>query len=218
MSGWNPFGEDNFSKLTEEELIDREFDMLRASKCPLHWSSVMQLFFSVKFTFLFFYPQKSQRRELPVWKRTGCSPPPLPSPSHQRTCLVQSPSWPAQASLRGVSTMRTQHCGATCLSLPPSLPPLPPTSLYPSVPPTDPPRGQWEPMMRERISVSWLVLFCEEISCWNVYPLQPEDVRDSEWRAVTFPISQMSRFLICGVSVMQYFISVPYWAKTALSM
>uniref|UniRef100_A0A7N6BK77 non-specific serine/threonine protein kinase n=1 Tax=Anabas testudineus TaxID=64144 RepID=A0A7N6BK77_ANATE len=32
MSGWNPFGEDNFSKLTEEELIDREFDMLRANK------------------------------------------------------------------------------------------------------------------------------------------------------------------------------------------
>lgn len=32
MSGWNPFGEDNFSKLTEEELLDREFDMLRASK------------------------------------------------------------------------------------------------------------------------------------------------------------------------------------------
>lgn len=41
MSGWNPFGEDNFSKLTEEELIDREFDMLRASKCPLRGSSVM---------------------------------------------------------------------------------------------------------------------------------------------------------------------------------
>lgn len=35
MSGWNPFGEDNFSKLTEEELIDREFDMLRASKRSL---------------------------------------------------------------------------------------------------------------------------------------------------------------------------------------
>ncbi|XP_071384190.1 BMP-2-inducible protein kinase [Centroberyx affinis] len=32
MSGWNPFGEDNFSKMTEEELIDREFDMLRANK------------------------------------------------------------------------------------------------------------------------------------------------------------------------------------------
>uniref|UniRef100_UPI0037E7052E BMP-2-inducible protein kinase isoform X2 n=1 Tax=Semicossyphus pulcher TaxID=241346 RepID=UPI0037E7052E len=32
MSGWNPFGEDNFSKLTEEELIDREFDLLRAKK------------------------------------------------------------------------------------------------------------------------------------------------------------------------------------------
>uniref|UniRef100_A0A673FPM4 BMP-2-inducible protein kinase-like n=1 Tax=Sinocyclocheilus rhinocerous TaxID=307959 RepID=A0A673FPM4_9TELE len=31
MSGWNPFGEDNFSKLTEEELLDREFDLLRAS-------------------------------------------------------------------------------------------------------------------------------------------------------------------------------------------
>lgn len=40
MSGWNPFGEDNFSKLTEEELIDREFDMLRASKCPLFLSIV----------------------------------------------------------------------------------------------------------------------------------------------------------------------------------
>uniref|UniRef100_H3CMP1 BMP-2-inducible protein kinase C-terminal domain-containing protein n=1 Tax=Tetraodon nigroviridis TaxID=99883 RepID=H3CMP1_TETNG len=32
MSCWNPFGEDNFSKLTEEELLDREFDMLRAKK------------------------------------------------------------------------------------------------------------------------------------------------------------------------------------------
>ncbi|XP_041643246.1 BMP-2-inducible protein kinase [Cheilinus undulatus] len=32
MSRWNPFGEDNFSKLTEEELIDREFDLLRAKK------------------------------------------------------------------------------------------------------------------------------------------------------------------------------------------
>ncbi|XP_029018377.1 BMP-2-inducible protein kinase isoform X2 [Betta splendens] len=32
MSRWNPFGEDNFSTLTEEELIDREFDLLRANK------------------------------------------------------------------------------------------------------------------------------------------------------------------------------------------
>ncbi|KAL2092577.1 hypothetical protein ACEWY4_012375 [Coilia grayii] len=32
MSGWNPFGDDNFSKLTEEELLDREFDLLRAKK------------------------------------------------------------------------------------------------------------------------------------------------------------------------------------------
>ncbi|ELW63930.1 BMP-2-inducible protein kinase [Tupaia chinensis] len=31
MSGWNPFGEDNFSKLTEEELLDKEFDLLRSS-------------------------------------------------------------------------------------------------------------------------------------------------------------------------------------------
>ncbi|KAM9446351.1 BMP-2-inducible protein kinase isoform 2-T2 [Clarias gariepinus] len=31
MSRWNPFGEDNFSKLTEEELLDREFDLLRAN-------------------------------------------------------------------------------------------------------------------------------------------------------------------------------------------
>ncbi|XP_061115699.1 BMP-2-inducible protein kinase isoform X2 [Conger conger] len=30
MSRWNPFGEDNFSSLTEEELLDREFDLLRA--------------------------------------------------------------------------------------------------------------------------------------------------------------------------------------------
>ncbi|CAH2301770.1 BMP-2-inducible kinase [Pelobates cultripes] len=32
MSGWNPFGDDNFSKLTEEELLDREFDLLRSKK------------------------------------------------------------------------------------------------------------------------------------------------------------------------------------------
>ncbi|XP_066511714.1 BMP-2-inducible protein kinase-like [Hoplias malabaricus] len=32
MSRWNPFEEDNFSKLTEEELLDREFDLLRAKK------------------------------------------------------------------------------------------------------------------------------------------------------------------------------------------
>ncbi|XP_071970508.1 BMP-2-inducible protein kinase isoform X2 [Engystomops pustulosus] len=31
MSGWNPFGDDNFSKLTEEELLDREFDLLRSN-------------------------------------------------------------------------------------------------------------------------------------------------------------------------------------------
>ncbi|KAG8454424.1 hypothetical protein GDO86_000883 [Hymenochirus boettgeri] len=32
MSGWNPFGDDNFSKLSEEELLDREFDLLRSNK------------------------------------------------------------------------------------------------------------------------------------------------------------------------------------------
>lgn len=67
-----------------------------------------------------FYMQKSQRREHPAWKRTGRSLlPPLPSPFLQRTCSAQSRLWPAQASLRGVSTVRTQHCGATC---PPTLP------------------------------------------------------------------------------------------------
>ncbi|XP_048418712.1 BMP-2-inducible protein kinase isoform X2 [Stegostoma tigrinum] len=30
MSGWNPFGEDNFSNLTEEELLDKQFDQLRS--------------------------------------------------------------------------------------------------------------------------------------------------------------------------------------------
>ncbi|KAF7650473.1 hypothetical protein LDENG_00125740 [Lucifuga dentata] len=40
MSGWNPFAEDSFSKLTEEELIDREFDMLRAKKPVERTSSV----------------------------------------------------------------------------------------------------------------------------------------------------------------------------------
>lgn len=47
MSRWNPFGEDNFSKLTEEELLDREFDLLRASKCspalPLSSPNRLQL-------------------------------------------------------------------------------------------------------------------------------------------------------------------------------
>ncbi|KAJ8404522.1 hypothetical protein AAFF_G00337890 [Aldrovandia affinis] len=32
MSHWNPFREDNFSRLTEEELLDREFDHLRTKK------------------------------------------------------------------------------------------------------------------------------------------------------------------------------------------
>ncbi|KAM8866760.1 BMP-2-inducible protein kinase [Synchiropus picturatus] len=40
MSRWNPFGEDNFSKLTEEELIDREFDLLRAERPPARRSSL----------------------------------------------------------------------------------------------------------------------------------------------------------------------------------
>lgn len=40
MSGWNPFGEDNFSRLTEEELLDREFDLLRAQKPVARVSSV----------------------------------------------------------------------------------------------------------------------------------------------------------------------------------
>ncbi|XP_004681247.1 PREDICTED: BMP-2-inducible protein kinase [Condylura cristata] len=39
MSGWNPFGEDNFSKLTEEELLDREFDLLRSNRLEENASS-----------------------------------------------------------------------------------------------------------------------------------------------------------------------------------
>ncbi|KAG8515150.1 BMP-2-inducible protein kinase, partial [Galemys pyrenaicus] len=39
MSGWNPFGEDNFSKLTEEELLDREFDLLRSNRLEENSSS-----------------------------------------------------------------------------------------------------------------------------------------------------------------------------------
>ncbi|KAM9579884.1 BMP-2-inducible protein kinase isoform 5-T6 [Guaruba guarouba] len=41
MSGWNPFGEDNFSKLTEEELLDREFDLLRSKQKILWFGSVL---------------------------------------------------------------------------------------------------------------------------------------------------------------------------------
>ncbi|XP_075462729.1 BMP-2-inducible protein kinase isoform X2 [Ascaphus truei] len=39
MSSWNPFGDDNFSKLTEEELLDREFDLLRSSRIEERRSS-----------------------------------------------------------------------------------------------------------------------------------------------------------------------------------
>lgn len=46
MSRWNPFGEDNFSKLTEEELLDREFDLLRASKC---YELILGLFWRILF-------------------------------------------------------------------------------------------------------------------------------------------------------------------------
>lgn len=73
-----------------------------------------------------FHIQKSRWREQPVWKRTDHSLlPPLPSPCHRRTCSAQSRLWPAQASLRGVSTVRTQHCGATCPPFCPLLPPCP---------------------------------------------------------------------------------------------
>uniref|UniRef100_A0A8C1NLP2 non-specific serine/threonine protein kinase n=1 Tax=Cyprinus carpio TaxID=7962 RepID=A0A8C1NLP2_CYPCA len=41
MSAWNPFGEDNFSRLTEEELLDREFDLLRSKK-PVERSVSME--------------------------------------------------------------------------------------------------------------------------------------------------------------------------------
>lgn len=34
-SEWDLFGKDNFSKLTEEELLDRESERLRSTKEPL---------------------------------------------------------------------------------------------------------------------------------------------------------------------------------------
>ncbi|XP_029456172.1 BMP-2-inducible protein kinase isoform X2 [Rhinatrema bivittatum] len=43
MSCWNPFGEDNFSKLTEEELLDREFDLLRSNRLEERTSSDMNI-------------------------------------------------------------------------------------------------------------------------------------------------------------------------------
>ncbi|XP_006151543.2 BMP-2-inducible protein kinase [Tupaia chinensis] len=43
MSGWNPFGEDNFSKLTEEELLDKEFDLLRSNRLEERASSDMNV-------------------------------------------------------------------------------------------------------------------------------------------------------------------------------
>ncbi|XP_026994235.2 BMP-2-inducible protein kinase isoform X3 [Tachysurus fulvidraco] len=42
MSRWNPFGEDNFSKLTEEELLDREFDLLRATDKQVEKAASLQ--------------------------------------------------------------------------------------------------------------------------------------------------------------------------------
>lgn len=97
-----------------------------------------------------FRTQTSRWRELPAWKRTDLSPPPppRPSPSHPRTCSVRSRSWPAQASLRGVSTMRTQHCGAplspphSSFSPPPPLQPTMSPSLSGSSVPTFPSRQE----------------------------------------------------------------------------
>lgn len=56
--------------------------------------------------------QKSRWRKWLAWKQNGCRqlcPP--PGPSHQRTCLVQSRSWPAQASLRGGGGGGPPDCG-----------------------------------------------------------------------------------------------------------
>lgn len=119
-----------------------------------------------------FYIQKSQWREQPAWKRTDRSLlPPLPSPSPQRTCLVQSRLWPAQASLRGVSTMRTQHCGATCplsaLSCSPLFPlssssvptSLPARSSYATQTPQWGIKNQWSVRVVSFPNVSW------QISC-----------------------------------------------------
>lgn len=87
---------------------------------------------SCRYLIVIFYVQKSQRRGQRAWKLTDRHLP-QPSPFLQRISSAQSHLWPTQASLRGVSTVRTQHCGATCL--PQSvlfLPPPPNPSLLPS--------------------------------------------------------------------------------------
>lgn len=82
---------------------------------------------SCRYLIAIFYVQKSQRRGRRAWKLTDRRlPPPQPSPFLQRISSAQSHLWPTQASLRGVSTVRTQHCGATCL--PQSVLFLPPSS------------------------------------------------------------------------------------------
>lgn len=77
--------------------------------------------------------QRSQWRGQRAWKLTDRRLlPPQPSPFLQRISSAQSHLWPTQASLRGVSTVRTQHCGATCPPPVCPLPALPHPSLLPS--------------------------------------------------------------------------------------
>ncbi|XP_053277362.1 BMP-2-inducible protein kinase [Pleuronectes platessa] len=93
MSGWNPFGEDNFSRLTEEELIDREFDLLRANK-PVETERPQpaaatrpllpeDLFGSVPFV-------ASAGKDVSSSEDTSVPPPPPPAPSPPPPPLVST--------------------------------------------------------------------------------------------------------------------------------
>lgn len=117
---------------------------------------------SCRYLIVIFYVQKSQRRGQRAWKLTDRRlPPPQPSPFLQRISSAQSHLWPTQASLRGVSTVRTQHCGATCLPqsvlfLPPPIPVFSPhlTSGQKLLCHKDPAVGRLKPMISQICVVS----------------------------------------------------------------
>uniref|UniRef100_A0A672H4Y1 non-specific serine/threonine protein kinase n=1 Tax=Salarias fasciatus TaxID=181472 RepID=A0A672H4Y1_SALFA len=65
-SSWNPFGDDNFSKLTAEELLNKDFAKLAESKLSLfinnsHLPNGYLIFFSLFFFFFLIFAQLLQR-------------------------------------------------------------------------------------------------------------------------------------------------------------
>uniref|UniRef100_A0A672H502 non-specific serine/threonine protein kinase n=1 Tax=Salarias fasciatus TaxID=181472 RepID=A0A672H502_SALFA len=66
QSSWNPFGDDNFSKLTAEELLNKDFAKLAESKLSLfinnsHLPNGYLIFFSLFFFFFLIFAQLLQR-------------------------------------------------------------------------------------------------------------------------------------------------------------